>query len=308
MSKKFVNRLFFWMLIFTIGQTNSTFSQSRELKVLSYNIKHGFEGDTSTIVQYIKWVNEINPDIALYQEANGYSQKMMQELAKKYGHSYVVIMNQASGHNVTHPLAITSRYPIGNTELFLDSMWHGYIHARIQGIDLFVTHLAPFTLKDRQKDIKRIIEHTKKLPKESKVLVAGDFNALSKVDAVMYDDVLLTSMRKIEGRLEPKSGTPIVKNRIIYRNNLNNGQIDYSITNMMTEAGFMDSYYYLNKNFKNSVPAKAYQKKSSKLRRIDFVWVNPNLSKSLIKADIIHDKYTDFMSDHYPTLITLKKE
>ncbi|MFD1629869.1 endonuclease/exonuclease/phosphatase family protein [Pseudopedobacter beijingensis] len=308
MLKKLINRLSFLMLTFIMGLTSNTFSQSREFQVLSYNIKHGFEGDSTTIAEYIKWINKINPDIALYQEANGFNQKKMQELAKKYGHSYVVVMNQESGHEVTHPLAITSRYPINNTEMFLDSMWHGYIHARVQGIDLFVTHLAPFTLKDRQKDIQRIIEHTKKLPKASKILVAGDFNSLSRVDAAMYDDVLLTSMRKIEGRLEPKSGTPIVKNRIIYRNNLNNGQIDYSVTDMMLNAGFIDSYYELNKHFKNSVPAKSYQKKSSKLRRIDFVWVNSNLSNSLLKADIIHDKYTDFMSDHYPVLITLKKE
>ena len=301
------NKITIALTLIIILSAFNAFSQ-KELKILSYNVKHGFEGDSAITSQYIQWIKNISPDIALYQEMNGFTQKKLTDLSKAYGHNYSVIMNKEAGHDVTHPLAITSKYPIKNVQMFLDSMWHGYVHAQVQGIDLFVTHLAPFTLKDRQKDLTRIIADANSLPKNSKVLIAGDFNSLSRVDAAMYDDVLLTSMRKIEGRLEPKSGTPIVKNRIIYRNNLNNGQIDYSVTDMMTEAGFIDSYYFLNKNFKNSVPAKAYQKKSSKLRRIDFVWVNPNLSKSLIKADIIHDKYTDFISDHYPTLITLKKE
>ncbi len=293
------------MLILIVLTIGNSFSQSKELKILNYNVKHGFEGDSAITAQFIQWIKNVNPDVALYQEMNGYTRMMLKDLAKKYGHQYTVIMNQEAGHDVTHPLAITSRYPIKNTEMFLDSMWHGYMYAQVQGIDLFVTHLAPFTLKDRQKDLHRILDHTKKLPKDAKIIVAGDFNSLSKVDSAMYDDVLLTSMRKIEGRLEPKSGTAIVKNRIIYRNNLDNGNIDYSVTNMMVKAGFIDSYYFLNKNFKNSVPAKSYQKKSSKLRRIDFMWVNPKLSELLITADIIHDKYTDYISDHYPILISI---
>lgn len=277
------------------------------LKILSYNVMHGFEGDSSTIAQYIGWIVEIAPDVVLYQEMNNFTQKKLANLAEKYGHSHSVILNKETGHDATHPLAITSRYPIKNVEMFLDSMWHGYIHAQVEEIDLFVTHLAPFTLKDRQKDTDRIIAHANALPKTSKILIAGDFNALARSDAGQYGASLLASMRKIEGRLEPKSGTPIVKYRTIYRNNLNDGEIDYSVTDRMLGAGFIDAFRFVNNMFKNSVPTNAYLKKSSKLRRIDYAWINRRLSKELVRVEIIQNHHTDSLSDHYPLLITIKK-
>lgn len=277
------------------------------VKILSYNIKHGFEKDASITDQFVLWANEIAPDIILYQEMNDFSQAELKALSSKSGHPHSVILNHESGHDATHPLAISSKHPIENASLHLDSMWHGYIYAQIKGIDLFVTHLAPFTLQDRQRDIARIIEHTKKLPKDAQILIAGDFNAFSRADKNEYGDDLLESMRKIEGRLEPKSGTPIVKNRIIYRNNLNKGEFDYSVTDAIIDAGFQDAFRLMNNTFKHSVPTKANQKKNSKLRRIDFAWVNTKLAEKLIKADIIHDTVTDAISDHYPILLLIKE-
>src|SRR5690606_29485598 len=132
-----------------------------------------------------------------------------------------VLLNQESGHDATHPIGITSRFPISNVEMYLDSMWHGYIYAKVGGVHCFATHLAPFTLQDRYRDLTRILAHARTIPPNERILIAGDFNALSEVDSAMYGSELLASLEKIEGRLEPKSGTPIVKNRIIYRRNLN---------------------------------------------------------------------------------------
>lgn len=299
-------RLFFSWLLFGFSIVGANAFAQPILKILSYNVKHGFEADSAVTAQYISWVKEQNPDIVLYQELNDFSKEMLKNLAKAYGHTHTVIMNREAGVDVTHPLGISSKYPITKSQMFLDSMWHGYLYAQVKGINIFLTHLAPFTLKDRQKDVQRILTHAKQLPAKSDILIAGDFNSLSRADESMYGETLLTSMRKIEGRLEPKSGTPIVKNRIIYRNNLDNGNIDYSVTDRVLKADFFDSYYVLNKQFKNSVPTKANQTKSSKLRRIDYIWVNKNLRDRLVKADIIHDKYTDFMSDHYPVFISIK--
>src|SRR5690606_34756372 len=134
----------------------------------------------------------------------------------------------------------------------------------------------------------------------------GDFNSLSQVDSPMYGEVLLSSMRRIEGRLEPKSGTPIVKNRIIYRNNLNEGEIDYSVIGLIADAGFSDAFYIKNKIFKHSVPTTTNMKKSSKLRRIDYIWLNSYLAERLLEADIIHDDVTGYISDHYPVFVRVK--
>lgn len=300
---KFKNLSIYAFIISTIVCFSNlkVFSQSgRQLTVLNYNTLHGFSGDAAVQHQYINWVKKVNPDIVTYQEMIGYTQSSLQAFAKKYDHNYAVIMNKEAGYNVTHPLAITSKYPIENIKMVLDSMWHGYLYAKVHGIHIFVTHLAPFTLKDRQKDIALIIEQAESLPAKEKILITGDFNSLARVDKAGYGETLLASMKRLEGRLEPKSGTPIVKNRIIYRNNLNNGSIDYSVTDAMAAAGFIDTYYAVNKTFKNSVPVKSRLKKNSVLRRVDYIWVNPALASLLTGADIIQDKVTDVISDHYP--------
>ncbi len=283
-------------------------AQGQDLKILSYNVMHGFEGDTARMSKYVEWLSKgIAPDIALYQEMNGFTQQKLRDLAVRYGHENSVILNNESGHDATHPLAITSRFPIEDVEMHLDSMWHGYIYAKIRGIHFFVTHMAPFTLKDRQRDVARIVAHALRLPKHSDVIIAGDFNSFSRSDAAEYDAELLASMRRIEGRLEPKSGTPIVKNRIIYRNNLNEGEFDYSVTDAVLNAGFKDALREKTGTFKNSVPVKANLKKNSKLRRIDYIWTSEELLKKVKEIDIIQDVYTDSLSDHYPILMTIRK-
>lgn len=282
--------------------------QDQGVTVLSYNTLHGFNGNKLIQDKYVNWVKQVGADIILYQEMNGFNKESMHDLALEYGHEYSAILSRDSGHDATHPLAITSRFPISDCELYLDSMWHGYIYAKIGDVHCFVTHLAPFTLEDRRADLNRIIAHVATIPRDENIVVAGDFNALSAADSVMYGTELLASMRRIEGRLEPKSGTPIVKYRTIYRNNLDADKIDYSVTGLLRDAGFIDSYYITNSKFKNSVPTKGHAKASSKLRRIDYIWVNPALAETIYDSDIIQDDRTDVMSDHYPVLIKFKSE
>lgn len=281
-------------------------AQQEIITVLSYNALHGFNGDSVVQDQYANWAKSVGADIILYQEMNGFSQKHLRDLASKYGHDHSVILNQESGHDVTHPIAVTSKFPILEAEMYLDSMWHGYVYAKIGGIHCFVTHLAPFTLEDRRRDLIRIIAHAAKIPAMERILIAGDFNALSDVDSMMYDSSLLASMKRIEGRLEPKSGTPIVKYRTIYRNNLNDGKIDYSVMRLLQDAAFVDSYYIVNSKFKNSVPTSGHAKANSKPRRIDYVWVNGILAEEVDHADILQDEQTNVMSDHYPVMVKFK--
>ncbi len=275
------------------------------LTILNYNAYHGFSGDADLEKSYVEWVKEIDPDIVAYQEMNQYSQNAIGELASNYGHPYAVIMNKEFGVPVTHPLAITSKFPILDVKRVIDNMWHGYMYANIEGLHLFITHLAPFTLSDRKKDIRKIIAQVDLLPEDERIIIAGDFNSLSSKDSTFYGERLLNSMKRIEGRREPKSETPIVRNRIIYRKNLNKGKVDYSVIQQLIDHGFYDSFYLKNDNFKHTVPTSGHAKKSSKLRRIDYVWVSKSLSNYLSDAQIIQDETTDHLSDHYPILIKL---
>ncbi|GAB1463302.1 endonuclease/exonuclease/phosphatase family protein [Pedobacter sp.] len=298
---------FFLFLVLLLAFASSKAQQPpNTLKVLDYNSLHGFNGDSLIRAKYISWVKTVAPDVVMYQEMIGFSKAELKTFAKKYGHSFSVIMSKETGYDVTHPIAITSKYPIDKVEMHNDKMWHGYVYAQIKNVHFIATHLAPFTLKDRQQDIELILNKIKAFPKNAEVLVGGDFNSFARFDSANYDEKLLNSMLRLEGRLEPKSGTPIVKNRTIYRNNLNNGAIDFSVTDKMIDAGFADAYFFLHKSFKNSVPVKSQMKKNSILRRVDYIWVNKPLAKKLVYADIIQDSITHFISDHYPTVATFK--
>jgi exodeoxyribonuclease-3 len=293
------------LIVFALSGTPGKAQQS-DLKILSYNSLHGFNGDPVVKARYAEWLKKIDPDVIAYQEMIGYSKKDLADFGNLYGHKYSVIMSRESGVDVTHPLAITSKYPITDVKMVLDSMWHGYLHAKVKGLHVVVTHMAPFTLKDRQKDIREIVEEMRRIPKNEPVLIAGDFNSFSEADSAQYDETLVKSLKKMEGRLEPKSGTPIVKNKTIYRNNLNNGKLDYSVIKTVTDGGYLDAYYLINKKFKNSVPTRANLKPNSILRRIDFIFVNPSLAKRLVYADILQDGVTDNISDHYPVFVKFK--
>ncbi|MVZ62496.1 endonuclease/exonuclease/phosphatase family protein [Sphingobacterium humi] len=288
----------------------ATRSQAQEeLCILSYNVMHGFEGDSSIMNRYKTWIQqEVKPDIILYQEMNGFSKEKLASFAASYGHPYTAILNTESGLNPTHPLAISSKFPIKDVEFKIDDMWHGYLMAKVANLHIMVTHMAPFTVKDRQRDVQTILKRIHQLPGKANILVAGDFNALARSDADHYGPTLLKSLQKLEGRLEPKSGTAIVKYRTIYRNNLTDGQIDYTVTDAMLAGGLKDTFREKNKNFKHSAPIKANMTKKSTPRRIDYIWTNETLLKKVKSIDIIHDDYTEAISDHYPVLIKISKK
>lgn len=289
------NALTFALVFFCLGV------QAQQLKVINYNVLHGFENDSTLENKFLHWAKGQDADVFAFQELNGFTADRLEVLAEKYGHPYAVI-----NENVTHPIGITSKYPIVLVQQVTTNMWHSYLYANIKGVHFFVTHLAPFEVKRRRNDLDRILAHVGHLPKKEQVLVMGDFNALAASDAANYGEKLLQSMRKSEGRLEPKSGLPIVKGKTIYRNNLNDGQLDYTVTDKMLAAGFKDSYYLKNKNFKHSVPGKSFQTSSSFLRRIDYIWVNAAAAKRTQAADVLQDEITDALSDHYPVSITIK--
>lgn len=300
-------RVQFWLLlIFTISGVFQFQAQNPDFTVLNYNALHGFSDDSLLKQRYVNWVKDLAPDVVTYQEMNGYTQNEIGELAESYGHPYAVIISPEFGVPVTHPLAITSKYPILNVERVMDNMWHGYLYGFINGIHVYVTHLAPFTLKDRQKDIRKLMAQIQLHPQNEKVLLAGDFNALSPQDSTMYGKDLENAMRRSEGKYITKSKTAILRNRTVYRKNLNNGKIDYSVIQTIIDAGFKDSYYLKHKEFKNSVPTKGYAKPTSKLRRIDYVWVDGELEGKVSSADILQDETTAELSDHYPVFVTFE--
>ena len=297
-----MHRLFFsFAFLSCFSWLSAQQTTNRGMKVINYNVLHGFNSDSLLENRFVDWANGQGADIFSFQELNGFTEERLAALAKRYGHSYVAINT-----DVTHPIGLTSRFPITNVQRETVNMWHSYLYGHINGLHVFVTHLSPFEVKLRRQDVDLILAKAKQVPAGEGVIIAGDFNALAAKDSAQYSMELLTAMRRSEGRLEPKSGQAIVKGKTIYRNNLDNGHIDYTVTNKMIAAGFNDAYYLTNKVFKNSVPTKGHASKNSKLRRIDYIWVNNALAKRVKAVDIIQDEQTHTLSDHYPVVMTVE--
>lgn len=292
-------------LVIIFGSIVSVFGQrpdDHSMRFMSYNVLHGFENDSSKMSEYVGWVKKINPDVIAYQELNNFTQDKLSALAKRYGHNYAVI----SDKDVTHPLGLTSKYPIVMVKKVIDDMWHSYLYGVVNNVHIFVTHLSPFEKDFRLHDIEIILAHARLLPESDQIIIAGDFNSLAAIDSMHYGKEVLKHLRLLEGRKEPKSGLPIVKYKTIFRKNLNDGQIDYSVTNRMLEEGFTDAYYSRNHEFKQSAPSKKYESPNSYPHRIDYIWVNKSGASTLSYSDIIQNDETDVLSDHYPVIIDME--
>lgn len=280
-----------WLLLVGMVMMTNTvcpvFSQ-QPLTYLSYNILEGLKNDSTLKAEFTGWIKTRNPDIAAFQETNTFTQKSLETFAAGYGHPYAILAKETG-----YPVALTSKYPIVNVQKVLDNMWHGYIHAQILDYHIFVLHLSPHNQQKRSLEIQQLIAHAKTLPAKAKIIFSGDFNAVSDVDARNYGDDLLHSMRTAEANAS-------------HIRNLKDGQIDYSILKAMEKAGYTDVFHHVHKKFKFSIPTKEYAQTASIPRRIDFIMVSKNLVSEIKEADIIHDHYTDYLSDHYPVIMKLK--
>ncbi len=263
-------------------------AQQNSLKVLSYNVLKGFQGDEENIKRFTSWVKEKSPDVICYQEMNGFTQKSLENFAISYGHHYAVLAKESG-----YPVAITSRFPIVNVQKVLDNMWHGYIYANIRGIHVFAIHLSPYLYQKRLDEIKQILAHAAVLPKGSPVMIAGDFNSYQARDSSQYSAKELLIQQKRE-----QKNTEI--------RNLNAGKFDYSVTNEGAAAGFKDAVNLFSGQFDFSMPTKKYDAAFKQKIRIDYVWLNQILQKKVKSASVIYDEDTAEMSDHYPIILSLK--
>lgn len=277
------NQILYFCLLNLLFLTPS-FSQN-ELSILSYNTYNGFQSDTSVMDQYLEWVKDLDPDVVAYQEMNKFSQKSLEEFASEYGHDYAVLIKEEG-----YPVAISSKYPIVNVQKVTDNMHHGYLYANVLGTHIFIVHLSPFDHRFRAKELRLVLAHAASLSESDRVLIMGDFNAFDKKDAAYYKEDLFEAMRKRDSTYN--------------QNNLNAGSLDYSVMDLMENAGFHDSYWEIKDTYHYSMPTPKYQTRP--VRRIDYIWVNEQGKEDILDAGIIADEHTNVMSDHYPTYIILE--
>src|SRR5690606_41941561 len=93
------------------------------------------------------------------------------------------------------PVALTSKYPIVNTQKGVDNMWHAYLYANVNGNHVLVIHFSPFSYQKRRHEVAEVLARAALIPQEEPIMLLGDFHSLSHDDADEYDDAVVGRRR-----------------------------------------------------------------------------------------------------------------
>lgn len=293
--KNYKKLAFLVSFLFLSGIAISQDSQ-KPFKVITYNIWNGFDWgkDNDRKEKLTAWVKSQKTDVLALQELCGYTQEMLLEDAKKWGHNYAEIL-KTSGY----PVGITSTQPIEVKEKVIENMHHGALHCKVADIDFFIIHFSPFSYLKRHEESKIILDKLSELSKEQqKYIVLGDFNAVSPHDADLYKNIdsLLPDM--IASEKEHK-----------HVRNLINGELEYGVIGSLLGHPLIDltQKYTTGWEERVSCPTQVFETEKGeprpdKSKRIDYILASPELAKKCINAKVLNQNETYYLSDHYPVM------
>ncbi len=282
--------LLFLVAFGTVATLNA--QQEGSFTIICYNVLEGLKQEDANKAAFVKWVAEKNPDVLGLMELNGFTQRSLEEIARKYGHPYAVIAKETG-----FAMGITSKYPITNVEKVIDNMHHGYLYARVKDYHFIATHLSPHSYPKRWEEARNILARAAHIPRKEKVVILGDLNSYAASDSATY---------AASGKLaywRQRDST------VSHMFNLNQGNFDYSVIQSFLDAGYTDTYRLWHNSFQPSFPTRRYQEGPNiTLARIDYILVNRQLRSKGVEGGILMDAVTDTLSDHYPVWLRLREK
>lgn len=269
--------------------------KTNSLKVISYNVLEGMKLDAeNNYVQFIDWVKGQNPDIFAIQEANGFTEEELKNMAKQWGHNYVVTNCEYPGAS-TYPVALTSKHEIKDIKHIVDNVYHGGIWANICGIEVVTLHLYPFS------DIRDNIEWDKPKDIDGDGDIDGDDYRLHEINIYMGETIMKNPLRPNWLMMgDFNSVSPLDKEQ--YSNNPS-----YEVHKNILDI-YTDLVMCMHNNFCRSLPTTyaGGDGNDANGKRYDFIYGSEVLTRDLLKADIIHDDFTENYSDHYPIAVEIR--
>jgi exodeoxyribonuclease-3 len=271
---------------------NETSKGDTHLRIITYNVWYGFTKVSERKDSWIDWMKAQDPDIVSLQELNEYTREELAKDAQSYGHSHSVLLKEEG-----FPTGITSRYPIEDVQRIKEGFHHGLLRVKIKQIYFYVIHLHPSNWETRKSEISLILQDIEKLPKDSKVILAGDFNTFSPLDSIYYS----------HGKLEPFFNE---RDSMYKEKNLNKGKLDYTVIQDLMDYGLVDLEASLRSStylFSGSFPTLIEKEgEHGDQRRLDYVFASENLAKHVTRAKIITSDTALILSDHLPVIVDLK--
>jgi len=252
------------------------------MKILYLNILKGCQ-EPKRYRRLVDFVKAEAPDICGFCEANGWDENN-EDRAKDFSreanfHSYVLGLSPRTKYHTVLFFKNANPYERKRNENFRNAV----VEVRLVGkksLRILLVHFSPYEEDNRMAELKNLLQED---ISENTILL-GDLNALSPQDNYNQTEVL--AGMKTAGII--KFGKDRLRFNVI-QNTLDNG--------------FIDAVKKFHPGFEYSVPTAYNRDKEhfTKLR-LDYIFVSPDLVKSLQFAEIIRNPETEQLSDHYPVV------
>jgi endonuclease/exonuclease/phosphatase family metal-dependent hydrolase len=284
--------------------------KNMNLKVISYNILHGFysnydpQNDYNTNWKPLifekdrleaaqKLIKKENPDILILNEACFGAEnktKILMDYKKIFDFPYYSYA-QAEPREYEWGSALLSKYPIVNAENLsepLKPLLRAQVNIKEVPLYLDIAHPHPDNSnQEKDKFFKRILESRNK---DKNYILAGDFNSLSPEDKYNREK-LIRGFKTFDKNPEQSV------------NNLMEGKtIQYLLSH-----GLVDTHRKIHKKFVESdytMPTDFLSKNKESAMRIDYIFCSPDIK--IKDAGIIRSKEAEKASDHYPVYADLE--
>jgi gluconolactonase len=264
------------------------------LKIVTHNVWYGFTRKPEPRYEnWRRWMAAQSPDVVSLQELNGYTPERLAADGAAWGHAHSVLLKTDG-----FPTGITSRYPITDVRRIREGMHHGLLRCRIRGLWFYVIHFHPSNFARRIEEAAILQADIAALPDtDPQIVLAGDFNGFSPADRERYDadEKLVEFFQMLDLRDTAR--------------NLNGGRIDYGGIEAIERLGFVDLIARRRTAatpFVGTFPTRLVSDENHGTeRRLDYIFVSPNLLPRVTEAAILSDAETQTLSDHIPVTATL---
>lgn len=267
------------------------------LRVVSLNVLRWCETDAIRRARMSRWLQVQQPDVVALQELNGCSADSFVMDARQWGHEHSVFLPSRGD-----PLGLTSSAPITDVVMIRDGFYYGLLEGTTHGMRFFVVHLHPWDYRTRQNEVALLLERAAAhIDKGVEVVLIGDFNAPSPVDRAMHED----------GRLRSHTARG---DMWVGVSNLNGGELDYQAMRQLENSPLVDLAAIFQKRpqqritFPTPLDHNVTGPAADPQRRLDYVFVTRSLANRAIRAGVVIDESTHWLSDHYPLLADFRRQ
>lgn len=251
------------------------------------------------------WVKKRNLDILGMNELNNWQRTgTMERKAASMGFGYSHLMVIPSGYH----MGIMASTPVQVVAELKEPTYkfeRGALHCIIAGIHVILVHLHAHSAVARAAEATLLLEHINATTtSEDQIIVMGDFNTLSILDAraCRYNSSVLKKIIRLA-----ESGNPILANKLLTKDR---HAIAYTPHNTFLEAGYKD--LLRPKRSKKCLATEptslgSDQAASLPLMRVDYILgYNIPVSDQSAHCDIVTNAVTQKLSDHFPTICDLQ--